>query len=64
MPNSQKDAVDAQQLVENAVELLNEALVLLDTAMIHQPAALIDLAINILCGWAPESSVLAPGEPH
>ena len=41
-------------MVENAVDLLNEALVLLDAAMAHQPAALTDLAINLLSGWSAE----------
>lgn len=48
------DAPDSQKLVADAVDLLNEALALLDAAMAHQPAALTDLAINLLGGWAVE----------
>lgn len=48
------EAPDPQQLVSDAVDLLSEALALLDAAMAHQPAALTDLAINLLGGWPLE----------
>ncbi len=50
---------DAHELAAQALDLLTEALALLDAAMAHQPAALTDLAINVLGNWAVEQ----PADP-
>ncbi len=50
------EAPDPEKLVSDAVDLLSEALTLLDAAMAYQPAALTDLAINLLGGWPVEQA--------
>lgn len=54
MPDDLTEAPDPHALAAQALDLLNEALTLLDAAMAHQPAALTDLAINMLGSWASE----------
>lgn len=54
MSDDPTEAPDPHVLASRALDLLNEALTLLDAAMAHQPAALTDLAINMLGNWASE----------
>jgi hypothetical protein len=55
------ETADPHALAAQALDLLTEALALLDAAMAHQPAALTDLAINMLGGWAGEQAVDGTG---
>lgn len=54
MPDDAIELPDPHDLAAQALDLLTEALSLLDAAMAHQPAALTDLAINMLGNWAVE----------